>query len=166
MQKRTVKHFVAIFFITTFVILMNGKLLALYIWAGFNAVLLTFNLLVRRSLAFKPWFLSKFNIFSANFSREFEVEIPADLAFDKILEVAAESGFKLAKADKDKLEILAISTTSWKSWGENIYFKIEENAGQTVVRFDSAAIFGIYTWGKNEDNYSVFFEKLEDSFTI
>jgi hypothetical protein len=105
-------------------------------------------------------------MFSAKFSKEITVDIPADLAYDKVIEVIEESGFNLIVADKEKLEILAVSKTSWKSWGENIYFLLEGMDSGTTIKFNSAALFQIYTWGKNEDNYKAFFQKLEESFTI
>lgn len=146
--------------------LLPGNNIAMYSFAGIMAIVFTFNLCVRRSLYFKPYFLSKFNIFSAKSGSRFEIDIPVDLAFDKIKEVIADSPLKLIKADRNKHEILAISNISFSSWGENIYFSFEEIENRTIVKFDSAALFQIYTWGKNETNYKVFSEKLEQSFTI
>jgi len=168
---RFIKHLlvIAVIFIIIFVSKdssHDSHMTILYALAGINVVLICFNLAVRCSLAFKPYFLSPFNIFSAHFKKEFDVEIPADLAFDKIREVIDESGFKQITADKDRLEILAIARPGFRSWGENVYFTLTESGSHTRVRFDSAALFQLYTWGKNEDNYSAFFKKLDDSFTI
>ncbi len=163
---RTLKNIFVVLAIAAFVITLSGNMAVMYSLAIINVVILSFHLLARRSITFKPYFLSRFNIFSAHFNKEFDVEIPADLAFAKIIEVIADSGLKLVTADKDKLEILAISKTSWKSWGENIYFALKETGETTLISFDSAALFQIYTWGKNEDNYAVFFRKLDDSLTI
>ena len=150
--------------VVIFLLSIYGK--GIYILAGINICFVSFNLIVRKSLKFKPYFLSKFNFFSANFNKEIIVELPADLVFEKILEVIDESGFKLVTADKEKLEILAVSQTSWKSWGENIYFSLVERNDLTTIHFDSAGLFAISTWGKNEDNYRAFFDNLEESFTI
>lgn len=165
---RTMKNLFlfALLLVVIIAIVSSGNLMVLYSLAIINVVVFSFNLLVRRSMAFKPYFLSPFNLFSARFTKAFEVEIPAGLAFAKICEVIAGSGFKLITADKDKLEILAISKPGWQSWGENLYFTLKEREESTLIRFDSAALFQIYTWGKNENNYMVFFGKLEDSFTI
>ncbi len=163
---RKLKNVIVLAVIACCAILIPENITVLYALAGLIAIMLTFNLLVRRSPYFKPYFLSKINIFSAKSSKKFEVDIPTDLAFDKIKEVIAQSRFKLITEDRNKLEILTISKISWRSWGETIYFTLEETVGKTLVKFDSAALFQIYSWGKNEDNYKVFFEKLEDSFTI
>lgn len=163
--------FTIISFVTSLIILFSQThqsqmITALFVLAGFNMVLITFNLLVRKSHYFKHYFLSNFNIFSAKLNKQFEVEIPADLAFEIIKEVIAGSGFKLITENKEKMELLAISKPGWKSWGENIYFTVKENSGVTIVGFASAALFQVYSWGKNEENYSLFFQKLEDSFTV
>lgn len=134
--------------------------------AGFNLLVISFNLLVRKSIRMKPYFLCPSNIFSAKVKKAFDIEIPAELAFHKVIEVMNESNLKLVDKDEHKLEILAISKTSWQSWGENVYISVEENNGNTILHFDSAALFQMFTWGKNEDNYRQFFRKLEDSFTI
>lgn len=160
----TAKNVLVIGLIAALVLLL--PLSALKVLAVFNVALLVFHLLVRKSLAFKPYFLSRFNLFSANFHQEFQVEIPAELAFEKICEVVAANGFKLVVVSKDRMEVLAIAGTSWKSWGENIYFRLYSAGDTTMVRFDSAALFQIYTWGKNEDNYRMFFKQLDDSFII
>lgn len=163
---RMLKGIFVVLVIAAIVAVSSGSMAVIYSLAIINFIIFSFNLLVRRLIAFKPYFLSRFNIFSANFNKEFEVDISADLAFAKILEVIADSGFKLVTADKDKLEILAISKLGWKSWGENIYFTFKGIGESTLISFDSAALFQMYTWGKNEDNYTVFFRKLDESFTI
>ncbi len=163
---KTLKNLLVIGILFALVILSSGNMIVLFILAAFNLILLSFNLLARKSIALKPYFLSPYNVFSAKYSKEFKVDIPAHLAFDKILEVIAESGFKLITQDKEQLQILAVSSMGFKSWGENIYFSLKEVNGSTVVQFNSAALFQIYTWGKNEDNYSLFFKKLEESFII
>lgn len=163
---KTLKGIFFTLVISAIVIASSGNMAVIYSLAIINIFILSFNLFVRRLIAFKPYFLSRFNIFSAKFNKEFKVEISADLAFDKILEVIADSGFKLIVADKERLEILAISKLGWKSWGENIYFTLKEIDEGTLISFDSAALFQMYTWGKNEENYTVFFGKLEESFTI
>lgn len=147
-------------------IILSGNIVVIYSLAFLNVIIFSFHILVRRSIAFKPYFLSRYNIFSANFNKEFKVEISPDLAFAKIVEVIVDSDFKLVATDRDKLEILALSKIGWQSWGENIYFTLKAAGESTLIRFDSSALFQIYTWGKNEKNYTMFFRELEDSFTI
>lgn len=163
---RIMKNLMAIVFILIIIFFGSNNLDLMIALASVNLVIFSFNLIVRKNISFKPYFLSPYNIFSAKYSKDFEVEIPADLAFDKIVEVIAESGFKLITADRERMQILAIASMGMKSWGENIYFGFEEAGDKTIVKFNSAALFQIYTWGKNEKNYSVFFTQLEDSFTI
>jgi hypothetical protein len=163
---RIIKNLLVIVFISVVILFGSKNLVLMTALASVNLVFLSFNLIVRKKISFKPYFLSPYNIFSAKYSKDFEVEIPADLAFDKIVEVIAESGFKLVTADRERMQILAIASMGMQSWGENIYFGFEELGNKTIVKFNSAALFQIYTWGKNEKNYSVFFTQLEDSFTI
>lgn len=163
---QNMKHLIVIFLIAVFVLLGFKSPLLMKVLASINLVVLSFNLIVRKKLKFKDYFLSPFNIFSAKFSKDFEVEIPAELAFDKIVEVIAESGFQLITADREQMQILAIARMGIRSWGENVYFSFVEQGEKTLVQFNSAALFQIYTWGKNEQNYSVFFNRLEHSFTI
>lgn len=124
------------------------------------------NGLVRTKISFKPYFLSNWNFLSSKYIRDFNLEIPKDLAFEKLLEVIKESPFKLVYANKDRFEILAISGITWGSWGENIYLDLVNDKGNETIRFASVAFFQIYTWGKNENNYSAFLQKLDESLTI
>jgi hypothetical protein len=163
---RIIKNLLVIVFISVVIFFGSKNSVLMTALASVNLVFLSFNLIVRKKISFKPYFLSPYNIFSAKYSKDFEVEIPADLAFDKIVEVIGESGFKLVTADRERMQILAIASMGMQSWGENIYFGLEEVGDKTIVKFNSAALFQIYTWGKNEKNYSVFFAQLEDSFTI
>lgn len=80
-----------------------------------------FNFAVRNMISFKPYFLSKWNIFSSKFRREIEVDVPKELLHDKLLEVIADSSFTLKYENKDNFEIMATSKLSWLSWGEIIY---------------------------------------------
>lgn len=136
-------------------------------FAVFSLITFTFHLIVRKYISFKPYFLSPYNLFSAKVHKEFIIDIPRDLVFHKLKESIEASKFKLTYDDPEKLQMLAISKTSWKSWGENIYFSLQESGNNdTLVVFDSAALFQIYTWGKNEDNYTKFINELEQSLTI
>ena len=163
---RKLKNIIVLTIITCAAILIPENNIVMYSLACVIPIIFSFNILVRKSLYFKPYFLSKINIFSAKFNSKFQVDIPVDLAFDKIKEVIEESRLKLIIADKDKLEMLAISNISFSSWGETIYVSFEGTGNRTLVKFDSAALFQMYTWGKNEDNSKVFSEKLENSFII
>ncbi len=80
-----------------------------------------FNLIIRKSLSFKNYFTSQYNLFTTKIRAEKAYDIPKELMFEKIIEVINNSDLKLVEVDKDKFEILAISTITFKSWGENIY---------------------------------------------
>ncbi|MGK0308578.1 MAG: uncharacterized membrane protein YbhN (UPF0104 family) [Urechidicola sp.] len=85
-------------------------------------VFFIFNLIIRKSLSFKNYFTSKFNLFTNKVRYEKTFDLPNDLMYQKVIEVINDSKFKLADTDKEKLEILAISTLSAISWGgEFIY---------------------------------------------
>ena len=86
--------------------------------------------------------------------------------FEKIIEVINHSDFKLVESDKDKFEILAISTITFKSWGENLYISFETKGNETIMKFYSATLFQIYSWGKNEKNCTDLLNEIESSLTI
>jgi hypothetical protein len=68
--------------------------------------------------------------------------------------------------DKNNFEILAISTITFKSWGENLYISFETIGDQTVLKFCSSTLFQLYSWGKNEENYNALLNEIESSLTI
>jgi hypothetical protein len=86
--------------------------------------------------------------------------------FEKVMEVVNDSKFKLVDTDNEKLEILAISSISFLSWGENLYISFETRGDETVMKFCSSTLFQIYSWGKNEKNISDLLNEIESSFTI
>ena len=88
------------------------------------------------------------------------------MVFDKLLEVIADSPFTPKYENKDKFEIFATSKFSWSSWGENIYIQLILSKGKTIIKFDSVALFQIFTWGKNENNFDVFLQKLDESLIV
>lgn len=146
-------------------LMVNSEVLI--VWAIFSLITFSFHLVVRKYNSFKSYFLSPYNLFSAKVHKEFIIDIPKDLVFHKLKEVIEASKFKLTYEDPEKLQLLAISKMSWKSWGENIYFSLQESGNnETLVIFDSAALFQVHTWGKNEDNYTKFINSLEQALTI
>jgi len=129
-------------------------------------LLFLFSIIVRRNIRFKSFFTSKYNILTGKFRSNYEFEFSKELLFYKIIEVLQESGFNVRHSDKNTGDILATSGLTWTSWGENIYIDIKEQDGLTIMEFCSSSIFGIYTWGKNEDNYYKLLSKFEESLTI
>ena len=88
------------------------------------------------------------------------------LMFEKIIEVLSNSDFKLVETSKSKFEILAISKITFKSWGENLYISFETSGNETTMKFCSVTIFQIYSWGKNEKNYTDLLNEIENSIII
>ncbi len=125
-----------------------------------------FNLIIRKSLSFKNYFTSKFNLFTNKVRYKKTFDLPNDLMYQKVIEVINDSKFKLADTDKEKFEILAISTMSAISWGENLYIDFETKGNETIMHFCSTTFFQMYDWGKNEKNYTVLLNEIESSLTI
>jgi len=86
--------------------------------------------------------------------------------FEKIIEVIKDSKFKLIEADKDRFELLAITPISFTSWGENLYISFETRGNETIMKFCSSTLFQIYSWGKNEKNFTDLLNEIESSLTI
>jgi hypothetical protein len=125
-----------------------------------------FNLVIRRSLFLKNYFSSPFNLLTSKVRSEKAFDIPKELMFEKMIEVIDHSKFKLVEADKDRLEILAITNITLKSWGENLYVSFETNGDETIMKFCSVTFFQITSWGTNEKNYEDLLSEIESSFTI
>jgi len=125
-----------------------------------------FNLIIRKSLSFKNYFTSPYNLITTKVRYQKSYDIPKDLMFEKIIEVINNSNFKLVETNKDKLEILAISTITFKSWGENLYISFETNGNETIIKFCSVTLFQIYSWGKNEKNYDNLLNDIENSLIV
>lgn len=125
-----------------------------------------FNFVVRKSLSFKKYFTHPYNFLTSKVNSEKAFDIPKELMFEKIIEVLNGSKFKLIEADKHRFEILAITTISFKSWGENLYISFYTTENETIMKFCSVTLFQIYAWGKNEKNYDDLLEQIESSLTV
>ena len=125
-----------------------------------------FNLLIRRSLTFKNYFISPINVLTSKMRSEVSMSIPKDLMFDKMIEVINDSKFKLTVSDKSNYEILATTGISWFSWGENIYISIEGEGEKTTMKICSVTFFQVYSWGRNERNYNDLLRGIEESLTV
>jgi hypothetical protein len=128
--------------------------------------LLFFNFIIRRVVWFKPYFISKYNFFSTKAKVQKEFDIPKEILFDKFLEVLTTTGFKIKNTNKVKGEIFAITSMSWKSYGENIYLTLKDSKKGTTVDFYSVCVMQIYDWGKNEINLNKVLQEFDNSLTI
>lgn len=129
---------------------------------GFFAV----HLVIRKSLRFKGYFTSPLNILTSKYKQTLTLDFEADLAFDKLVEVLEASPFRLVEGNAERRVLLATSSLSWRSWGENLYIELEPNGSQTVMKFCSVTLFQVYSWGKNEDNIAALLREIEDSLTV
>jgi hypothetical protein len=139
-----------------------GLWITLFVILGF----FIFNFIIRKSLLFKNYFTSRFNLLTSKVHFEKEFDISKELMFEKLVEVINNSKFKLVQADNKKFEILAITTITWKSWGENLYISFDKIGDDTIMKFCSVTLFQIYSWGKNEKNYDDLIQEIENSLTI
>jgi hypothetical protein len=124
------------------------------------------NFMMRKSLSFKKYFTSQYNPLTSKIRIEKIFDVSKELMFEKVMEVVDDSKFQLVDTDNEKLEILAISSISFLSWGENLYISFETRGDETVMKFCSSTLFQIYSWGKNEKNISDLLNEIESSFTI
>jgi len=49
--------------------------------------------MLRKSLKYKPYFMSKYNIFTTKYINFIHVDLPASISLDKMQEVLEESSF-------------------------------------------------------------------------
>ncbi len=168
---RILKNIIVIVFI-----LLSTYLLSKYVDFNPNPVLIIiivffyilffFNIIVRRYIWFQPYFTSKYNILNSKYSNEEEYDFPKSMLFLKVLEVLDKSKFRVLKYDEKKGSILVTTPISWLSWGENIYINIEETDEKVIMKFCSTSLFGIYSWGKHEDNYLALLNNFNESLII
>jgi len=125
-----------------------------------------FNLIIRKSLLYKNYYTSKYNFFTSKVRYERTYDIPIDLMFEKILEVVNNSSLKLVETNKEKFEILAITSMTLISWGENLYISFEIQGDRTIMKFCSTTLFQMYSWGKNERNYNNLISEIDNSLII
>jgi hypothetical protein len=129
-------------------------------------IILGINLILRRKLRFKNWFLSNWNILLDKNSFEFETDLSSDLLFPKIQEVVANSNYKLLDDHQSNKTLLLGTSASFWTWGENVYITILERENGCAIKLTSVTIFGSFSWGKNEENFKIFSEAFELSLTI
>lgn len=125
-----------------------------------------FNYLIRKNIKYKKYFTSPYNIFTAKYHKATSFDIPQDLLIEKVLESIQKNKFNVEHINKEKGEILATTSFTIWSFGENIYIDIKEENGQTKMNFCSATFFQMNSWGKNEENYEKLFEQVEKSLII
>ncbi len=172
---RTVKNLIAGAILTIYTLLVFKGSWRNYLGEGVEVVffiiyfvvgLSIFNFVVRKSLFFKPYFTSKFNVLCSGHKSQFEIDIPEDLLFDKLIEVIQDSSYRMGNVDRGRLLILATSSVNWISWGENIYIELSKKRAITQVTIYSVSVVGVYDWGRNEFNSQKMMMELEESLTV
>lgn len=153
-----------IIFIGLLSLYISGKSMIILIFS--LLFLFAFNLLLRKIPTFKPYFTSSFNIFTSKYRSTISYDIPPDLMFAKVVEEIEHSDFKIVEAREDTFQIFAISSISWKSWGENIYIDVKEENGVSTLNFCSTTFFQIYSWGRNKQNFTRLINRIEDALVI
>lgn len=140
--------------------------MALQIMACVMGALFLFSILVRRNINFRWYFTSSYNPLTSKINYQKQYDIPAAILFEKMKEVVSEAGFKVRYANRTTGSLLATTSMTFFSWGENIYIDMTERNGTTTVHFCSACLFGITSWGQNEKNYERMLHTFENSLTI
>ena len=129
-------------------------------------VVLIVNIVLRKSLFFKPYFTSPFNVLATRSKSEKTYDIQKELMYEKVKEVINDSKFSLVDFDDDKLELLAITKITFRSWGENVYISFESMGDETVMKCVSTALMQAYAWGKNEKNCDDLIHEIEESLIV
>ncbi len=140
--------------------------LSLLVFAPLIGLLIA-NLFLRKSLRYKSWFLHSINLLIETKTYHSEIDLSADLLFEKLLEVIEDSEFKLLDTDKDSLQILCGTSANFLTWGENIYIQLHATEHETTsVQFVSTTVFGGKSWNRNAQNHESFIASFEASLTI
>ncbi|TNF49327.1 MAG: hypothetical protein EP305_03090 [Bacteroidetes bacterium] len=128
--------------------------------------ILLLNLILRKKLTYKNWFLSPLNLLLERKTQSFQSEIKTDLLYDKLQEVISNSTFSLLDSNKETLSILCGTSVNFWTWGENIYVQLEETNEGSNITITSVTIFGNTSWNRNQKNFESFVDSFEASLTI
>lgn len=130
-------------------------------------IMLTTNMIFRRKLLSKVWFLSKYNFLLEKETTAFTSDISKELLYEKLIEVVQLSKFKLMDFDANAFELLVTTAPNFWTWGENLYIEIKEREdGVSIIKVTAVTVFGSYSWNRNSKNHSHFYESFEQSLTI
>ncbi|WP_046756333.1 hypothetical protein [Kordia jejudonensis] len=128
---------------------------------------LLINMILRKKLRYKSWFLSKHSFFLEKKSSTFTSAISKELLFQKLQEVTKSSSFRLVDSNSKSSELLLTTAANFWTWGENLYIEIKEGEKETsLVNVTAVTIYGSYSWNRNHKNYQHFYESFQQSLTI
>ena len=125
-----------------------------------------YNIITRKSLKFKKYFISPINILTSKKHFQIKYDIPKELLYEKIIEVINHSNLSLVDTSSANYEILANKSLSFISWGENICIIFESEENNSIMKFYSTTLFSVTSLGKNEKNYHDLLNEIENSLTV
>ena len=129
-------------------------------------LLFMFNLIARNYLIFKSYFTSPFNILIESQKETFKYDLSKDLMLPKLIESIKRSKLHLTQKNEEMGSILATSSMSWKSWGENVYITLIQKENYTEVILEMTTISQVTSWGRNKKHHSNILNQFENSLTI
>ena len=126
----------------------------------------TFNVLVYRFYRFKNYFLSPLNFMSKKRRVQIKYELSKDIIFDKYLEIIQGTEFEVLYKNEEKGELFLCTLTNLFVWKQNLYLKLIEKNGETIVTIDCATVNQMVSWGANKQRTDALIQRMEDAFII
>lgn len=83
-----------------------------------------------------------------------------DVVFSACKQAVEYIGWKVADVDTDELRVTALTSISWRSFGDEVEIWVSDNDGSTVVTVSSEPRFSLMNWGRDRTNEGIFLEKL------
>lgn len=143
----------------------NGQLIAVVLFLIILSILFI-HIFLRKKLSAKNFFMSDWNVFTKKYKEEKHIELAPELLMEKFEEIIKNSKFKIITMKNDTNEILATTSTTLNSWGENMYIQFVKTEDGSLFKFESSTMFGMADWGKNERNYNKILTEFDESLTI
>jgi hypothetical protein len=131
-----------------------------------------FNLMVRESELFKPYFTSRYNPLTSKIRRVHEIDLPKELLFKKLIEIMPRIGFIIKHSDEKKGTIHAITPITEIVMGEIIYISLTDVNDKSMLEFYSSSIsppglnHRYILRERNERNYKKLLQEYEESLII
>lgn len=120
---------------------------------------------------YKKWmlhyFLSPFSFLHAKVREQIEVDLPAEILFEKVLEFyRSHKGYRIV-CFEEELIINAGTPFTGLTWTENIIIRVRPSVqGNGAVLDFTSLTFAVFSWGQNEENLKKLKSELEQSFFL
>ena len=124
------------------------------------------NIIIRKYHWSKDYFIHPLIFLTEHVEYSKKYDLSQKLLFDKIFEVIDNSNYKVIYVYKNKMEINAITKTTFSSWGENFYIYFHEEKTKTKMIIHSVTVYQITSWGKNQRNINNFINHIDSSLII